>query len=402
MLNDLALKRLELPPGKPRVRIKDSRGLFVELRQGGGKWWRLRYSVGGKEKMLSLGTYPEVSLREAREKRDEARVQLARGVDPSEVRKAKRYAMAASTAGDTFEAVAREWYQKQLPKWSEVHKKKVIYLLEKNIFPALGKRPVGEITPPELLAVLRKMEARDVTYTANRMRAKCGEIFRYAIATGRIERDPAADLRGALGAAVEKHRPAVLDPERIGQLLLLPDMYRRFGSPAVVAAMRVLPYVFVRPGELYEAKWADVDIEGAEWRFTASKTGVQMIVPLSTQVIAVLRELQPVTGHAPYVFPNARSAKRPMSNMAIMAAYQRFEVNGEQTAHGWRATARTLLDETLHFRPDWIETQLGHAVRDPNGRAYNRTSFLTERRQMMQAWADYLDGLEKKARKPEQ
>lgn len=391
MLTELALKNLTLPAGKKRLRVKDSPGLFVELVESGGKWWRFRYAIGGRENLLSLGTYPEVSIKEARAKRDKARAMIADGIDPAADRRARK--VAASCTGDSFEAVTREWHARQAPKWAPIHAKTVLRQLEKNILPTLGARTVGEITAPELLAVLRRIEAREAIYTAHRMRRKCSEIFRFAIATGRAERDPAADLRGALGATVETHRAAELDPDRIGDLLLVPDVYATLGSPVVTAAMRVAPYLFVRPGELRHARWADIDLDAAEWRFTASKTGVQMVVPLAPPVVDVLRCLHPKTGDGPYVFPSARSAKRAMSDGAIMAGYARCGITGEHTSHGWRAVARTHLDETLHFRPDFIEAQLGHVVRDPNGRAYNRTTFLTERREMMLAWASWLDGL---------
>lgn len=398
MLTEVALKSLTLPPGKPRLRVKDGGGLFIELVASGGKWWRFRYSFAGTEKMLSFGTYPTVSLRDARLRRDEARGVLARGADPSAERRAAKIAAVATAAGDSFETVTREWHAKQSPKWSEVHRKKVIYLFEKNIFPGLGKRRISEIDPPELLAVLRKIEDRDAVYTAKRMRGKCGEVFRYAIATGRAKRDSAADLRGAMGAVTETHRAAVLDPVGIGGILRVHEAYAKIGSPVVAAAMRILPYVFVRPGELRCALWKDVDLKTREWRFTASKTGMQMIVPLSSPVVETLKALHAKTGSSPYVFPSARSRKRPMCDNAISAAYARCELDGEQTAHGWRAIARTHLDETLQFRVDIIHAQLGHRVVSPNGRAYNRTTFLPERRQMMDAWAAWLDGLRESAR----
>jgi integrase len=324
------------------------------LLTSGGKWWRLKYRFEGKEKRLSLGVYPTVSLKAARERRDEARKLLANEIDPSEHRQAMKAAKVERTA-NSFEVVAREWLAKHAPNWSATHSDRISRRLERDIFPWIGGRPVADITAPQLLEVIRRIEQRGALETAHRALSSCGQVFRYAVATGRAERDPSGDLRGAL---------------------------------------RLAPLVFVRPGELRKAEWADIGLEAAKWRYLVTKTRMPHIVPLSRQAVAILRELHPLTGRGRYIFPSARSAARPMSDNAILAAMRRMGIAKEEmTGHGFRAMARTILDEVLGFRPDFIEHQLAHAVRDPNGRAYNRTAHLAERRKMMQAWADYLDKL---------
>jgi integrase len=286
--------------------------------------------------------------------------------------------------------VAREWYAKHTSAWAESHGSRIIRRLERDIFPWLGKGPVAEITPPELLAVVRRIEGRGALETAHRALQNCGQVFRYAIATARAERDPSQDLRGALPPVKEGHFAAVTDPKRLGEILRAFDGYE--GTLPVRCALRLAPLVFVRPGELRKALWADIDLEAAEWRYEFTKTGTPHIVPLSRQATEILEEIHPLTGRSSYVFPSARSAQRPMSDNAILAALRRMGIpKDEMTGHGFRAAARTILDEVLGFPPHLIEHQLAHAVRDPLGRAYNRTAHLAERRDMMQAWADYLD-----------
>lgn len=388
-LTDTACKQAK-PTGKT-CRMFDGGGLYLEVSPAGGKWWRLKYRFDHKEKRLSLGTYPDVSLRDARERRDEARKLLANVIDPGDNRKALKASRAEQVA-NTFEVLAREWYEKHKATWSPSYSKPLMSLFERDIFPWLGSRPVAEVQPPELLAVLRRIENRRALETAHRARSNCGQVFRYAIATGRAERDPSADLRGALAPALGKHLAAVTDPADVGPLLRVLDGYD--GSPVVAAALRLAPLVFVRPGELRTAEWDAIDLDKAEWAFTASKTKTQHIVPLAPQAVAVLRDLQPLTGNGRYVFPCATTNARPMSNNAILAAMRRLGIpTTEMCGHGFRAMARTLLDEVLNFRPEVIEQQLAHAVRDPLGRAYNRTAHLTERRKMMAMWADYLDKL---------
>lgn len=388
-LSDVAIRKAK-PAAKP-VRLFDGGGLYLEVSPAGGKLWRWKYRLGGKEKRLALGAYPAVTLADAREKHAEARKLLAAGVDPGEQRKAKK-AVGATAAANTFAVVGAELLAiraKKLAPGSVVRERR---LLEMNLSPHIGHRPVAEVTAAELLAALRKAEARGVVETAHRARMLAAQIFRYAIQTERAERNPAADLVGALTTPDSRNFAALTEPAEVAPLLRAIHGYG--GTPAVEAALKLAPLVFVRPGELRRARWADIDLEAAEWRFTASKTGQPHIVPLSSQAVAILRELHPLTCRAEYVFPSLRDRDRPMSENTVNAALRRLGFDGNtMTGHGFRAMARTVLDEVLGFRPDFIEHQLAHAVRDPNGRAYNRTAHLPERRKMMQAWADYLDAL---------
>lgn len=338
-----------------------------------------------------MGTYPDVSLKDARERRDNARKQLADGIDPSHSRKAQK-TLRQEQVANSFEMVSREWYAKYSTNWAEAHGSRIIRRLERDIFPHLGAKPIADITAPELLHVIRKIESRGALETAHRALGNCGQVFRYAVATGRAARDPSGDLRGALPPVKEEHFAAVTEPDQAAPLLRA--IYAYQGSAVVSCALRLAPLVFVRPGELRGAEWAEIDLDAAEWRIPAArmKTGVDHIVPLATQAIVVLREIHPLTGAGRYVFPSARTSTRPMSDNAILAAMRRMGIGKEEmSGHGFRAMARTILDEVLGARPDLIEHQLAHAVRDPNGRAYNRTAHLPERRKMMQQWADYLD-----------
>ncbi len=390
-LTDTAIRSAK--PAERAKRLFDSGGLYIEVAPSGGKLWRLKYRFRGKEKRLALGRYPDVSLKDARHRRDEARKLLANEIDPGEHRKAHKAARVESAA-NSFEVIAREWYAKHAPNWAKNHGSRIIRRLERDIFPWLGSRPIAEITPPRLLEAIRRIENRGALETAHRALANCGQVFRYAIATGRAERDAAADLRGALPPVKGTHFAAVTEPDKAAEILRVIDKYE--GTLTVRCALRLAPLVFVRPGELRHAQWADVNLDAAEWRYTVTKTDLQHIVPLARQAVAVLQELRPLTGHGHYVFPSARNRKgdRPMSDNAILAAMRRMDISkDEMTGHGFRAMARTILDEVLGFRPDFIEHQLAHAVRDPHGRAYNRTAHLPERRKMMQAWADYLDAL---------
>jgi len=390
MLTDNACKKTK-PTGK-RMRLYDTGGMYLEVSPAGGKWWRLKFRFADKEKLLSLGTYPEVTLAEAREKRDEARKLLHSDIDPSAHRKVLK-ASRASSATNTLKAIAEEWLARFEGTWAPSHTTGVKRRLEKDVYPWIGSRPIAEITPPEVLAVLRRIEGRGRLETAHRVRTHVGMVFRFAIATGRAERDPTADLRGALPAAKPEHMAAVTEPAKLADLLRVIWGYSE-GTPIVSAALKLAPLLFVRPGELRTARWADIDLVKAEWRFTTSKTKTPHIVPLAKQAVAILRDLRPLTGLAPYVFPSQRSRDRPMSDAAVNAALRRMGIDkATASGHGFRATARTLLDEVLGFRVDLIEAQLAHAVRDALGTAYNRTAFLPERRAMMQKWADYLGTL---------
>ena len=391
MLSDTAIKNAK--PGAKPLKLSDEKGLFLLLSPAGGKWWRLKYRFGGKEKLLSLGTYPEVSLKAAREKRDDARKLLAADVDPGENRKAVKAAKSERGA-NSFEVIGRVWFAKNSPNWAENHGNRIIQRLERDIFPWIGGRPIADITAPELLAVLRRIEERGAVETAHRAHQNCGQVFRYAIATGRAERDPSPDLKGALPPVKEKHHAAITDPKAIGELLRAIDGYQ--GHFVTKCALRLAPLFFVRPGELRKAEWAEFDLDKAEWNIPAERMKMREphLVPLAVQAVATLRELHALTGSGRYVFPGARTNGRPMSDNAVLAALRRMGfAKDEMSGHGFRAMARTILDEVLQVRPDFIEHQLAHAVRDPNGRAYNRTAHLAERRKMMQQWADYLDKL---------
>ncbi len=390
-LTDTAIKRTR--PGTKTTKLFDGGGLYLEVAPSGGKWWRLKYRFGGKEKRLSLGVYPDVGLKLARDRRDDARKLLANDVDPGEHRKATKAAEGESAANG-FEVLAREWFAKFKPNWVASHADKIISRLERDLFPWIGSRPISELKAPELLTCLRRVEARGALETAHRILQNCGQVFRYAIATGRAERNPADDLRGALPPVKEKHLASMTDPKAVASLLRACDGYE--GSFVTLCALRLAPLVFVRPGELRKAEWTEIDLDKAEWNIAAERMKMREphLVPLSNQAIAILRELHALTGRGRYVFPGARTNGRPMSDNAILAALRRMGIGkDEMSGHGFRAMARTILDEVLHVRPDYIEHQLAHAVRDPNGRAYNRTAHLVERRKMMQRWADYLDKL---------
>lgn len=373
-------------------KLFDGGGLFLFVTPSGGKLWHFKYRFDNKEKKLAFGTYPEISLDDARQRRDEARRQVAHGIDPGAVRKAQKQAETSET--ETFEVIAREWHAKFTHTWTPGYAITIMGRLERDCFPWIGTRPITQIKASELLTVLRRIESRGALESAHRIKTIAGQVFRYAVATGRAERDPSGDLKGALPQPEEKHFAAITDPKEVAPLLRALDGYS--GHFVVKCALRLAPLFFVRPGELRNAEWAEMDLEEAVWTIPAHKmkTKQSHIVPLSNQAIAILAELKELTGTSKYVFPSGRSYSRPMSNNAILAGLRRmgFEKT-EMTGHGFRAMARTILDEVLQQRPELIEHQLAHSVRDPLGRAYNRTAHLPERRKMMQLWADYLDGL---------
>ena len=388
-LTDVTVRTAK-PRDKP-YKLSDSGGLYVEVTPAGGKRWRWKYRIEGREKLLSMGVYPDVPLVLARVRRDDARKLLANGVDPSLHRQATKLAQAEGSA-NSFEVIGREWFAKHQSGWAISHSSKVIARLEKDVFPFIGSRPIAQIAASELLKVLQRIENRGALETAHKARVSCGQVFRYAIATGRTERDISADLRGALPPVRTKHMSSVTDPALVGPLLRMLHGYE--GTLTVQCALKLAPLLFVRPGELRTAQWVDIDLEKAEWRFRVSKTHTDHVVPLASQAVAVLAEIRQLTGRGQFVFPSARSNSRPMSENTVNAALRRLGIpSDELTGHGFRAMARTILDEVHGFRIDLIEHQLAHAVKDPLGRAYNRTSHLPERRRMMQAWADYLDSL---------
>lgn len=390
-LSDTAIRKAK-PQEKP-YKMADGGGMYLEITPSGSKYWRLKYRFNGKEKRLALGVYPDVPLALARERRDAARKQLAQDIDPSEHKKATKAAK-ADRAANSFEVIAREWFENKSTSWKKGHADKIIRRLEKDIFPWIGERPIAEITAPELLAVLRRIETRGVIETAHRAKESCGQVFRFAIATGRADRDPTPDLRGALKTTKGEHFAAITDPQKAGELLRAIDGFQ--GQFVTQCALKLAPMVFVRPAELRKAEWAEFDLDKGEWNIAAErmKMGLPHLVPLCAQAVAILRELQKLTGEGRYVFPCARTGSRPMSDNAILAALRRMGyAKDEMSGHGFRAMARTIMDEVLGVRTDLIEHQLAHAVKDPNGRAYNRTAHLVERRKMMQQWADYLDKL---------
>ncbi len=388
MLTDAAIRAAK-PADKP-LRLLDSRGLYLIVTPQGGKWWRCRYPYGGKEKMLSLGTYPDISLKQARERRDDIRRQVANGIDPSAVRKATK---AAISGADSFESLAREWFAKFSPAWSETYREKITTHLDKDLLPWLGARPVKAITAPELLAVIRRVESRGALETAHRAMQTCGRVFRYGVATGRAERDPSGDLRGALPPCRNVHFPALTDPAEIGHLLRAIDAYS--GTFIVKTALRLAPRLFVRPGELRKMEWSELDFDKGEWRIPAAKMKMRQehLVPLSRQTVAILKEIEALTGAGRYVFPNLRAPSQPLSEVALLAALRRLGYSKEQmNVHGFRAMASTLLNEQ-GWHPDVIERQLAHAERNAIRACYNRAEHLPERRRMMQHWSDYLDAL---------
>lgn len=389
-LTDTQIKAIK-PDTKPR-KYADEKGLYLEVAPSGGKWWRLKYRFDGKEKRISLGTYPDVGLKLARTRRDDARKLLAESIDPGETRKAQKAAGVERTA-NSFEVVAREWYAKMATCWVPSHGEKIIRRLERDIFPWIGSKPIAEITSPAVLSTVRKIEDRGRLETAHRALQNCSQIFRYAIATGRAQRDPATDLKGALPPVREKHFAAIIDPKEAGALLRAIDGFT--GTKIVKSALQLAPLVFTRPGELRKARWEDIDLDKAEWRYLVTKTNSEHLVPLSAQAVAILQDLYPLTGRKAWVFPGMRDHQKPMSEATINAALRRmgYDTKDEMTGHGFRAMARTILHEELGFEPAVIEHQLAHRVPDALGAAYNRTKFVKERVRMMQAWADYLETL---------
>ena len=372
-------------------KLADGGGLYLHLKTA-GKYWRYKYRYAGKEKLLALGTYPEISLADARKLHLEARENLANGIDPSAHKKATSAATHAALA-NSFEALAIEW-SKTRSKKSESTEKRQNALLKKDLLPYLGNRPIADIKAPELLKVLRKIESRGAIESAHRAKRLSGQIFRYAVATGRAERDPSVDLRDALTQPTRTHFNSITEPAEVGPLIAAINNYQ--ATPVVMAAIKLTPLLFCRPGELRHLEWSEVNFAEGRIELPASKMKMKEphIIPLASQAIAILKELQPITGRGKYVFPSARGASRPLSENGVRTALRTLGYTNEQISpHGFRATARTILDEILNFPVDWIEHQLAHAVKDANGRAYNRTKHLPQRKQMMQTWADYLDGL---------
>ncbi len=391
----MALSDTKVRNAKPRekaYKIADGKGLFLTISPNGSKYWRFKYHFNNKEKLLALGVYPDVSLAQARDKHLEARRLIANGIDPSIDKQIKKRAKKVA-AENSFEAIAREWYAKYSPTWASNHSEKIIRRFERDLFPWLGNRPINEITAQELLIILRRIENRGAIDTAHRAKQNCSQVFRYALATGRADRDPANDLRGALPPVKENHHATITEPKAIGELLRATNSYQ--GFLVTKCALKLAPLVFVRPGELRKAEWSEFNFETAEWRIPAAKMKMRVvhIVPLSTQAITILRELQPLTGDGKYVFPSVRSPQRPMSDNTVTGALRRLGYTGDDmTGHGFRSMASTLLNEQGWNR-DAIERQLAHTERNNVRAAYNYAEYLPERRKMMQHWSNYLDEL---------
>lgn len=396
-LTELQIDRARYKSGGPH-RLYDGGGLFLQLQPSGAKLWRYRYRYDGAEKLLALGAWPAVSRAAARKARDVAKAQLAAGNDPGEQRKRDRMAI-DDAKRNNMEAVALEWFEKRAGQLAPGYSVKLLGRLKNDVFPALGHRPISEIEPPELLAMLRRIEERGAVETAHRVRNSLSMIFRYAIATGRAQRDPAADLRGALSVPDAGHMPTMTDPARIAQLLR--DMYGYRGNFTTCAALRIAPLVFVRPGELRLAEWVEFDLVAAEWRIPAARMKLRKaakraapahIVPLSRQACAMLEDVRSVNGRSKFVFPNTRTKDRGMSDNTVNAALRRLGYEqGEIVGHGFRHMASTLLNE-CGWSADAIERQLAHKSQGVRA-IYNKAEYMPERRKMMQAWADYLDAL---------
>jgi integrase len=400
MLTDKQCKNAKCPTEKKRVRITDAAGLYLEVSPAGSKRWFWKLYKEGKESRLALGSYPAVSLAEARRARDAARLQKHEGLNPVAVRKSVRL-KATIPSGTTFKEVALEWHRKQVIDWSGGHAARALRQLERDLFPWIGSRSIDAIDPTELLATLRKTEARGALETADRGLMLCRQIWRYAIATGRAQRDVTYGLKEAMQPYRGKHFAAITDPEELGKLLRAIQAYK--GGPIVRTALQLAPILFQRPGELRAAAWAEIDLERALWTIPPARMkrgkdgklyGDPHFVPLPSQAVALLKDLHHLTGHSERVFPGERSHARPISENSVRTALISMNYKSDQqTWHGFRATARTLLAERLEFDPLLIEAQLAHAVKDANGRAYNRTTYLQQRAAMMQKWADYLDHL---------
>ena len=379
------------PKDKP-YKLADGDGLYIHVMPSGARYWRMKYRLAGKEKLLSFGVYPEVRPPEARDKARAARDLIRAGIDPSEAKKAiKRNTETANAS--TFEIVARDWMVDRKNQIEPSQYVKTLSRMENDVFPWMGKRPISEIDAPEILVLLRRIDSRGARYTAHKVRSEISRVFRFAIATGRAKGDPAKDLIGAIPPAAETHFASITDPAKVAEMLRAFDGFS--GTFPVLCALKLAPLLFVRPGELRKAEWAHFDLEKAEWRYFITKTKTEHLVPLASQAVAILRELHALTGQGRFVFPGARTAAVSMSDAAINAALRRlgYDTRTEITGHGFRAMARTILHEELHQKPEVIEHQLAHAVADTLGTAYNRTKFLKERKAMMQQWADYLDKL---------
>ena len=373
-------------------KLTDSKSLYLLIHPNGSKYWRMDYRFEGKRKTFAIGVYPEISLASARDSRDEARLKIRDGTDPSSERRIKK---ATKEGAVDFRSVALDWFEKKMTDKSDRHRQRTMSIFTRDLFPKLGHRPIHEIAATELLAAIRKIEDRNALEIAHRARTIAGQVFRYGIAAGLCERDVSADLKGALrDKPPTKHRAAITEPEELSHLIVAINGYQ--GTPVVCAALRLSALLFQRPGEIRHMEWAEIDWGKERWCIPGRKMKEKRdhIVPLSKQALVVLKDIHALTGRGVYVFPSQRGPSRPLSDNGVRTALRTMGFDNEtMDAHGFRATARTILDEVLNFRVDYIEHQLSHAVKDPTGRAYNRTKYLPERVEMMQAWADYLDNL---------
>lgn len=390
-LTDTACKNAKTRENGSPAKYSDEKGMHLLVSKA-GKYWRLDYRFNDKRKTLALGIYPNISLKEARDKRDEARRLLNEGIDPSEHRKLMKTSNRLN-AESSFESIAREWFAKFKPKWTDGHASRIIRRLEQNIFPWLGTRPIMDIKPLELLSALQRIEKRDAIETAHRAKQSCAQVFQYAIATGRADRNPAADLNGAIAPAIKSSFATITDPSRIAELLRAIDGYR--GTFITQCALKLAPLLFVRPGELRQAEWREIDLKESLWVIPAERMKMREkhFVPLSRQAVEVLSELHPLTGSGRFIFPGARTNGRPMSENTVNAALRRLGYTKEEmTGHGFRHMASTLLNEQGWNR-DAIERQMAHAEHNSIRAIYNYAEYMTERTKMMQAWADYLYAL---------
>ena len=389
-LNDVAVRKAK-PEVKP-YKMADGGGMYLEVMPNGSKYWRVKYRFNGKEKRLAFGVYPTVSLSMARDRLAESKKLLAQGIDPGETKKAAKQSNQANAA-NSLEAIAREWVASHMADKSDMHRKRTLRRLEVYLFPWLGSKPIADITAPDVLHPLKLIQNQNKLETAHKVMQIVGQVFRYAVQTGRAIRDVTADLKGAIPSSAVTHMASLTDPKDVAELLRAMDGFT--GTLTVQTALRLAPLLFVRPGELRTAKWADIDFEAAEWRYRVTKTKTDHLVPLSQQAIALLKDLQPLSGRGEYVFMGGHDPKKPMSEAAINAALKRmgYDTKTQITGHGFRAMARTLLHERLNIDPHIIEHQLAHKVPDALGSAYNRTRFIEQRKEMMQAWADYLEEL---------
>ena len=389
-LNDTAIRNAK--PKTAPYKLSDGGGLFLLVNTNGSRWWRYSYRFDGKQKTISLGVYPDIGLKDARAKHAEARKKLAQGINPSVDRKIEKAAR-IEDGKNSFEFLARDWVTTQLKSLTQSHRDRTLRRFEQYLFPWIGNQPIKSIRAPDLLDCLRRIQKLNKLETAHRTLQATGQVFRYAVQQGLTTRDITADLRGAIPAPTVKHMASLTEPDQVAGLLRAIEGFT--GGLIVQHALKLAPLVFVRPGELRRAKWADIDLQAAEWKYQVSKTKTEHIVPLSKQALAILNELHPISGNREFVFPGAHDPKKPMSDAAINAALKRlgYDTQKDITGHGFRAMARTILHERLNFDPLIIEQQLAHRVPDALGSAYNRTKFLSQRKLMMQHWADYLDAI---------